>query len=144
MDIKKTLHFIYGIFLGTSVDYVETHKKRPKSEFQKINEKFYVMKQTDHECGILLNDSKILLINTSYGTSCEELVIYIKDNFTNHKVTDIAYSSKDMRAVGGTRYYPDHKPWFSGEIKWGSQTVQIQNGEIAIGKIIFKNYLFQF
>jgi hypothetical protein len=156
MSLKSKLQFLYEIFLGTTVDYVETHENIGPSEFKKINDSFYILKQKNHDCGILLNDSEILLINTSFGTACEDLVKYIQTKFPNHRVTSIVYSAASEEATGGAVYYPGHKRYLPDDIKnrteiiWGNEILIVTpvNHQLEIelknNKAIYKNLRFYF
>lgn len=78
MSLKRTLHFAWGLFMGTTVPYVKP-ARRPlwPSVGQPVDASFALFMGGTGNCGILFDSKRTVLINANSGAGAVDLRAYL-------------------------------------------------------------------
>jgi glyoxylase-like metal-dependent hydrolase (beta-lactamase superfamily II) len=107
MNFKESLRFFYGFFMGTSVHYVKKAKRYLwASQFGPL-ENISLQVGGSHNCGVLVHDQDILLIDTNSRQGAEDLKNWLDQNHPGKRIRYIINTHMHADAAGGNALYPD-------------------------------------
>ncbi|MCB0377761.1 MAG: hypothetical protein KDD33_04650 [Bdellovibrionales bacterium] len=136
MGIMKAFYTFWGVFMGTTVDYVKP-EKRPlwPSHVHDVDQSFSYFLGGSGNCGVLKNGKETLLINCNSGVASQKL----KDNLSGQTPTLIA-TSTFPDYIGGanefsfTKIITPRDVSETIEIQWGDETVVIEPVEATFSE----------